>query len=109
MNYHAARAHPGEHDEMVMVPVQDAGQAKPPQMWELGAKRTSGEPHARGDTDEVVQGRAPQRQAITPSQCCHVHAVAVAARDHCKAGQPAFCGLCLQNERRPAPDYHRGL
>ena len=59
-DHDAPTAHAGEYDEMIMVPVQNARQAQPPQMRQLGAQRPRSKLYARGDADEVVQRRPPE-------------------------------------------------
>src|SRR5580658_10516164 len=64
VNDRAAPADPGEHNEVAMVPMQDARQPQPLQMRQVGAQRASGEPHRRGDPNQIMQGSPADRYII---------------------------------------------
>ena len=101
---HAGAPDGFQHHEMVQVPVQDAGGPQHAEFIEVQTQRPCGEAEAIRDRDHVLERRSLQREAVAPAQRTGVGMVAVIAGDHGEAGEPAFRGFRLQDDRQaPAP------
>ena len=91
-------------DEMVQAPVQDAGQAQPPDILEFDAQRPRRHVHLAGEIHHVAQRHPFQGQDMPTTQTGKVDMATVIAEHHGEAGHATLGRLGLQNHREPAPE-----
>ncbi len=91
-----------EHDEVVEVPVQHAGQLELAEVAEVELHRAGAQAEAVGGLDQLLEGDALERYGEAPAQFHQAGVVAVVAGDHRQAGQAAFGGFGLQHQRQAA-------
>ena len=96
-----------QHDEMIVLPVQDAGQAQLLQMVEFGAQRARIEMGIPGDMDQVAQRRALERHIVVATNRGKIHPTAMGARRHGQTRNAALSGLGLKDDRCPAHSISR--
>ena len=95
-----------QHHEMVIVPVQDAGQGRLFELLRLAAKAAADEAEAPPGPQDAACRAAVARHAAGLPQFFHRQKAAVISKHHGKACRPAFRGLHLEGLRRadaPAP------
>jgi hypothetical protein len=93
-----------EHHEMVVVPMQDAGQLQLGQMLQIEPQRPCGHLEFRPDAHEIAKGEAFQRNAEAPPDGRQVQAMTVMAGHHRETGQAAFRRLGLDDDGSPRGD-----
>ena len=100
VDHHVARTHLAQHDEVVQVPVQHAGQLQLRQLVELGPHRACIELQALGQAQQVGGRAALERQREAAPQVRQIGFETMPRRDHRQARQPAFGRLALQHQRQ---------
>ena len=89
-----------EYHEVRHAPVQDGGRPQVFEFLDLAAQRTAAEPHAACGVDQALERRALERDRELATERGKVRLVAVEARDHRKASQPALRAFGLPDERQ---------
>jgi len=92
-----AAGHPGQHDEVVHVPVQDRRQAQLAQGRKRRLHAARRQLHAVGHEGDVLEGHAAHRRRQAQPHRRQVGAQPVVAGDHRHAGDAAFRRFGLEN------------
>jgi hypothetical protein len=100
----AVAVHAGQHDEMVEIPMQHAGELQRGEMFEFDPHRARRKFEFRRHAYQVGERRAHERDRVALAQCGEFDNVSVTAAHHCQAGQAAFGRLRLQYNRRVVGD-----
>ena len=88
-----------EYHEMIQVPVQDAGGLQFAQIFQFQSQRAGGKVEGGGDIDETFERGPLETDGEALTQAEQIGAIAVIADDHGQAGQAAFGGFALHDQR----------
>ena len=104
---HSLAAYFAQHDEVIEVPVQHAGQAQLREVIEIELERAGAEFEALGDLDHAPETVALERERKAAAQRGEVDMMAVEAGDYREAGEVAFGRFGLQDHRQRVADAER--
>jgi hypothetical protein len=93
-----AAAEAGEHDEVVEVPVQEAGRLQRTQAVQVEAQGAAAHPQPFRHVHQLAEGRAIGGNGEAQAHLAQAHVLPVVGGDHREAGEAAFGRSRLEDQ-----------